>query len=95
MLWCGQPRDWPSYTIRHHIADHLLDPLKYLFEKPALSRRLARWHLLLAELIALMLHRIVKEQPMVDHLAETRVDGYQPITDLFPDEFILNIKAEE
>lgn len=37
----------------------------------------------------------VKEKAIADHLAENSIDGYQPVTDLFPDEFIFNIEAEE
>lgn len=33
-------------------------------------------------------------QVIADHLAENPNEGYQPMTNLFPDEFILNIESE-
>ena len=47
---------WATKKLRHHLLAHSvilvsrLDPIKYLFEKPALTGRLARWLLLLSEL---------------------------------------------
>lgn len=44
-----------TQRLRHYMLYYMtllispMDPLKYLFKKPTLSRRLARWHLLLAE----------------------------------------------
>lgn len=46
---------WVTQRLRHYMMYHAtlliftMGPLKYLFEKPALLGRLARWHLLLAE----------------------------------------------
>ena len=46
---------WAVQKLRHIILPFQvwivanMDPLKYLFEKPALSRRLSRWLILLAE----------------------------------------------
>lgn len=48
LVWATQRL---SYYMLHHIRLLIsqIDALKYLFEKPALSGRLALWHLLLAE----------------------------------------------
>lgn len=48
LVWATQRL---SYYMLHHIRLLIsqVDALKYLFEKPALSGRLALWHLLLAE----------------------------------------------
>ena len=46
---------WASRKLRHYLLAHSvmlvsrLDPIKYLFEKPALTGRLARWMLMLSE----------------------------------------------
>ena len=46
---------WATRKLRHYLLAHSvisvsrLDPIKYLFEKPALIGRLARWLLLLFE----------------------------------------------
>lgn len=71
-----------------------MDPLKYLFKKTVLLGRLAWWHHLLVEYdITCIMQKSKKGQAIADHLAENPVDAYQPITDLFPDESILNIEA--
>lgn len=44
----------PLYVISYAPLIFRMDPLKYLFEELALSRRLSRWHLFLAESILLM-----------------------------------------
>lgn len=48
-LGMGNAKTMPSYVIPHHTLVSRMDPLKYSFDKPALSGRLAWWHLLLAE----------------------------------------------
>ncbi|XP_043717747.1 uncharacterized protein LOC122665661 [Telopea speciosissima] len=46
---------WVTKRLRHYMISHpiklvsRMDPIKYLFEKPALTRRMARWLLLLSE----------------------------------------------
>lgn len=46
---------WVAHRLRHYMLYQttylisLMDPLKYIFEKPMLSSRLSRWHMLLAE----------------------------------------------
>lgn len=49
------PFVWATQRLRHYMLAYQvwllsrMDPLKYLFEKPALSGRTARWQLLLSE----------------------------------------------
>ena len=46
---------WASQRLRHYMLNYTtmliarVDPLKYLFEKPALTGRTARWRMLLSE----------------------------------------------
>ena len=53
---------WATRKLRHYLLAHSvmlvsrLDPIKYLFEKPALTGRLARWLLLLCLLLTCALH---------------------------------------
>lgn len=62
-------------------------PLKYLFEMPMLSGRLVRWHLLLPEFVITYVNlKSMKDQAIADHQTENPVEGYQPLTDLFPDD---------
>ena len=47
-----------------------MDPIKYIFEKPALTRRIARWHVLLSKFdIVYVTQKAVKGSTLVDYLA--------------------------
>ncbi|XP_043717815.1 uncharacterized protein LOC122665735 [Telopea speciosissima] len=73
-----------------------MDPIKYLFEKPAVTERMARWLLLLLEFdIAYVNQKSVKGQAIFDHLATfpTGVDP-PPTEDSFLDEDLHSIEAE-
>jgi len=46
---------WAAHRLRQYMLSHTtwliskMDPIKYIFEKPALTRRIARWQMLLSE----------------------------------------------
>ena len=46
---------WAACQLRHYMLTHTtlliskMDPIKYIFEKPALSGRIARWKMILTE----------------------------------------------
>ncbi|XP_070034959.1 uncharacterized protein [Nicotiana tomentosiformis] len=65
-----------------------MDPLKYIFQKPMPTGKLAKWQILLSELdIIYVTQKAVKGQTLADHLAENPVDGkYEPLKTYFPDE---------
>ncbi|XP_070047422.1 uncharacterized protein [Nicotiana tomentosiformis] len=65
-----------------------MDPLKYIFQKPMPTEKLAKWQILLSEFnIIYVTQKAVKGQALVDHLAENPVDGeYEPLKTFFPDE---------
>ncbi|XP_070050743.1 uncharacterized protein [Nicotiana tomentosiformis] len=53
-----------------------MDPLKYIFQKPMPTRKLAKWQLLLSEFdIVYATQKAVKGQALTDHLAENPVQG--------------------
>lgn len=55
-----------------------MDPINYLFEKPMLSGRLARWQLLLSECdITYITHKTVKGKVIAEYLVENPIDDYQ------------------
>ncbi|XP_070035426.1 uncharacterized protein [Nicotiana tomentosiformis] len=58
-----------------------MDPLKYIFQKPMPTRKLAKWQILLSEFdIVYVNQKAVKGQALVDHLAENHVGGeYEPL----------------
>ena len=67
-----------------------MDPIKYILEKPALSRRIARWKMILTEYdIQYTTQKAIKGSVLADHLAHQAVDDYQPMNFEFPDENIM------
>ncbi|XP_075098071.1 uncharacterized protein LOC142175383 [Nicotiana tabacum] len=65
-----------------------MDPLKYIFQKPIPTGRLAKWQILLTEFDIIYVTRIaMKAQALADHLAENTVDDeYDSLNTYFPDE---------
>ncbi|XP_070017578.1 uncharacterized protein [Nicotiana sylvestris] len=65
-----------------------MDPLKYIFQKPMPTGKLAKWQILLSEFnIIYVMHKVVKGQALAEHLAENPVNGgYEPLKKYFPDE---------
>src|ERR1051325_5575253 len=55
-----------------------MDPIKYIFEKLALSGRIARWKIILTEYdIQYTSQKAIKGSVVADHLAHQAVDDYQ------------------
>jgi hypothetical protein len=73
-----------------------LDPLRYIYEKPYLSSRIARWQVLLAEYdIIYMTRKVVKGSVIADHLANHAMEDYESLNFDFPDEDVLAIEEEK
>ncbi|XP_019242529.1 PREDICTED: uncharacterized protein LOC109222656, partial [Nicotiana attenuata] len=68
-----------------------MDPLKYIFQKPMPTGKLAKWQILLIEFdIVYVTQKAIKGQALADHLAENPVDEeYKPLRTYFPDEEVL------
>ncbi|XP_070032529.1 uncharacterized protein [Nicotiana tomentosiformis] len=73
-----------------------LDPLKYIFQKPMPTGKLAKWKNLLSEFdILYITQRAIKGHVLADHVAENPVDGdYEPLTTYFPDEEVLFVRED-
>ncbi|XP_050875520.1 uncharacterized protein LOC127079143 [Lathyrus oleraceus] len=72
-----------------------MDPIKYIFEKPAQTGRLACWHMLLSEYdIQYVPQKAIKGSILSDYLADQPVEDYEPLKFDFPDEDILLIKRD-
>ncbi|KAL9224714.1 hypothetical protein vseg_000724 [Gypsophila vaccaria] len=93
---------WSTKKLRHYMLSHethvysVMDPIKYLFEKPILNGRLARWTLLLAEYdIKYVPLKAIKGRAVSDFFAENAIPE-ESITDVtsLPDEGIFNIQHE-
>jgi hypothetical protein len=67
-----------------------MDPLKYLFEKPALIGKIARWLLLLSEFeIKFVTRKSVKGRAVAEFLLDHPVEGPEDFEFEFPDEGLL------
>ncbi|GAU50056.1 hypothetical protein TSUD_186910 [Trifolium subterraneum] len=93
---------WPAKRLRHYLINHTtwliskMDPIKYIFEKAALTGRIARWQMLLFEYdIEYRTQKAIKGSILADHLAHQPVEDYQPIKFDFPDEEIMYLKMKD
>ncbi|XP_070048897.1 uncharacterized protein [Nicotiana tomentosiformis] len=85
---------WIAQKLRHYFCAYTtylisrMDPLKYIFQKPMLTKYLEKWQILLSEFnIIYVTQKAVKGQVLVDHLAENPIEGeYEPLKTYFPDE---------
>ncbi|XP_060200222.1 uncharacterized protein LOC132628461 [Lycium barbarum] len=93
---------WVAQKLKHYLSSyttHLIsrmDPLKYIFQKPMPSGRLAKWQILLTEFDIIYVTRTaINAQALADHLAENPVnDEYEPLNTYFPDEEINSVEEE-
>ena len=91
---------WAVQKLRHIILPFQIwvvarmDPLKYLFKKPALSGRLSRWLILLAEFdLKYVARKTIKRSIMSKFCAENPIEEEDDKED-FLDEDILNVELE-
>ncbi|XP_070034291.1 uncharacterized protein [Nicotiana tomentosiformis] len=73
-----------------------MDPLKYIFQKPIPTSKLAKWQILMSEFdIIYVTQKAVKGQALADHFPENPVDGeYEPLKTYFPDEEVSFVGEE-
>ena len=72
------------------------DPLRYIFEKPYLSIRIARWQVFLGKYdIVYITRKVMKGSVIVDHLADNVIEDYEPLNFDFSYEDVLVVKKEE
>ena len=83
---------WATRRFRHYMTEysvHLisrLDPLRYLFDKPALVDRLMRWLVLLTEFdIHYVTQKSIRGSIVADHLASLPIFDGRTIDDDFLD----------
>ena len=73
-----------------------MDPVKYIFEKPALTRRIARWQVLLFKFdIVCVTQKAIKGSALADYLAQQPLNDYQPMHSEFLDEDIMALFEEK
>jgi len=93
---------WTVNRLRQYMLSHTtwliskMDPIKYIFEKPALTGRIARWQMLLSEFdILYVTQKAIKGSALAEFLAHQPVNDYQPMQPEFPDEDIMALFATE
>ncbi|XP_028193254.1 uncharacterized protein LOC114378855 [Glycine soja] len=73
-----------------------MDPIKYIFEKSALTGRIARWQVLLSKFdIVYVTQKAIKGSALVDYLAHQPLNDYQPMHIEFPDKDIMALFEEK
>ncbi|XP_014632486.1 uncharacterized protein [Glycine max] len=73
-----------------------MDLVKYIFEKPSLTGRIARWQVLLSEFdIVYVTQKVIKGSALADYLAQQPINDYQPMHPEFPNEDIMTLFEEE
>ena len=89
---------WAIQKLRHIILPFQIwmvarmDPLKYLFEKPALSGRLSMWLILFAEFdLKYVARKTIKGSVVSDFCVKNPIEGEDGKED-FPDEDILDVE---
>jgi len=93
---------WASHRLRQYMLSHTIwliskmDPVKYIFEKLALTGRIARWQVLLSEFdIVYVTQKAIKGSALADYLAQQPLNDYQPMHPEFPDEDIMALFEEK
>ena len=96
---------WTVQRLRQYMFYHTtwliakLDPIKFIYEKPSLSERIARWQVLLLEFdIVYVSQKAIKGSTIAYFLAERANEEYEPMSFDFPDEdlmAVLQIEKEE
>ena len=84
---------WATRRLKHYMTEcsvHLisrLNPLRYLFDRPALIGRLMRWLVLLTKFdIQYVSQKFIKGSIVADHLASLPIYEGRPVDDDFLDE---------
>ncbi|XP_073219507.1 uncharacterized protein [Cicer arietinum] len=92
---------WVAHRLRQYMLCHTtyliskMDPIKYIFVKPALTRRIARWQVMLSEYdITYVTQKAIKGSALADYLANQPVDDYKSMQCEFPDESIMVLSEE-
>ncbi|WRX13925.1 Integrase [Theobroma cacao] len=89
---------WTAQRLRQYMLYHTtwlvakLDPIKYIFEKPSLSRRIARWQVLLSEYdIVYVSQKSIKGSAIADFLADRANEDYESVSFNFSDEDLMAV----
>uniref|UniRef100_A0A2N9HIE5 Uncharacterized protein n=1 Tax=Fagus sylvatica TaxID=28930 RepID=A0A2N9HIE5_FAGSY len=92
---------WASRKLRQYMLYYTtwlvsrMDPIKYIFEKPALTGKIARWQVLLSEFdILFVARKAIKGQAIADYLADYPSDQLELMDSEFPDEDVMTVDED-
>ena len=72
-----------------------MDPIKYIFEKPTLTRKISRWQMLLSEFdIVYVTRKAIKGQAIADYLVNQPLNNPELSKSLFPDKDVMALEPE-
>ena len=72
-----------------------MDPIKYIFEKPALTGKISRWQMLLTEFdIVFVTRKAIKGQAIAEFLADQLLNDLELSKSLFPNEDVMALEPE-
>ena len=72
-----------------------MDPIKYIFEKPALTGKISRWQMLLFEFdIVFVIRKAIKGQAIADYLVDQPLNDPKLSKSLFLDKDFMALKLE-
>ncbi|RVW12009.1 Retrovirus-related Pol polyprotein from transposon 297 [Vitis vinifera] len=91
---------WATQRLRHYMTEYLvhliscLNPLRYLFDRPALVGRLMRWLVLLTKFnIHYVTQKSIRGSIIADHLSSLPVSDGRAIDDDFLDEDVATVTS--
>ena len=92
---------WASRKLRQYMLYYTtrlishMDPIKYIFEKLALTGKISRWQMLCSEFdIVFVTRRAIKGQAIADYLADQPLNNPELLESLFPDEDVIALELE-
>ena len=71
-----------------------MDPIKYIFETPALTRKISHWKMLLRIQYRICSKKTIKVQAVANYLADQPLNDPKFSKSLFPNEDVLGIDLE-
>ncbi|PNX95908.1 hypothetical protein L195_g019106 [Trifolium pratense] len=93
---------WAARRLRQYMLTHTtlliskMDPIKYIFQKPALTGKIARCQMLLFEYdIQYVTQKAIKGSVLSEYLAHQPLEEHQPVQSDFPDEDIMVLEKEK
>ncbi|XP_019429578.1 PREDICTED: uncharacterized protein LOC109337132 [Lupinus angustifolius] len=89
---------WASRRLRQYMLSHTtwliskMDPIKYIFEKPILTGRIARWQVLLSEYDIMY---VTQGSVLADYLVNQPIERHGSMHQEFPGENIMNLSSRK